>query len=255
LQQTPLGFRPERLLTARITLPGSVYSTPQQRLNFAERLLEEVRRKPGMQEAGLTSYLPFATGNQGFAIYMNGQEEFRPGMPGANFRSVSPDYFRVMGIPLLKGREFSDADHDRAPMVTVINETMVLRYWPNANPIGQRIKETSNGGVWREIVGIVGSVRHKSRAEEPRPEMFVPWSQRPDATLNLVARAQAEPANFGAALRQAVTAIDASLPVFEVRTMEERLFESVAQPRFRTALLGVFAALALLMAVVGLYAV
>jgi predicted permease len=131
---------------------------------------------------------------------------------------------------------------------------MARRYWPNANPIGQRIKESLNG-PWREIVGIVGSVRHEARGEEPSPEMFVPLSQVPPASLNVAVRTQVEPVSFAAALRQATTAIDANLPVFEVRTMEERLFESVAQPRFRTALLGVFAALALVMAVVGLYAV
>ena len=255
LQQTPLGFRPELLLTARIALPRFTYSSAQQRLSFADRLLEEVRKQPGMQEAALTSSLPFAAGNPSFVILMNGQEEVRPGMPTASFRSVSPDYFRVMGIPLLKGREFSGADHERAPMVTVINETMAKRYWPNADPIGQRIKETSNERAWREIVGIVGSVRHRSRGEEPRPEMFVPWSQVSATTLNLTVRTQSGPASFGTELHRTVAAIDANLPIFEVRTMEERLFESVAQPRFRTALLGVFAALALVMAVVGLYAV
>src|SRR6266545_1573820 len=144
LQRTPLGFRPERLLTARIALPRSAYATPPQRLNFADRLLEEVRRQPGMQEAALTSFLPFATGNHMFGILMNGQkiEERRPGMPMANLRAVSPDYFRVLGIPLRTGREFSGADHERAPLVAVINETMAKRYWPNANPIGQRINET-----------------------------------------------------------------------------------------------------------------
>jgi putative ABC transport system permease protein len=255
LQQTPLGFRHERLLTARITLPSSAYSTTKQRQSFAQRLLEEIRKQPGMQEAALTSSLPFATGNLGFAIYMNGQEKFRRPMPGANFRSVSPDYFRALGIPLLRGREFSDADHERAPMVAIINETMAKRYWPNAYPIGQRIKETSNQGVWREIVGIVGSVRHSARGAEPRPEMFVPWSQVPATALNLAVRTQAEPASFAATLRRVVTAIDGNLPVYEARTMEERLYESVAEPRFRTALLGAFAALALVMAVVGLYAV
>src|SRR5215467_5142690 len=255
LQQTPLGFRPERLLTARITLPRSAYATTPQRLSFADRLLEEFRRQPGMQEVALTSHLPFATGNQAFGILMNGQEKGGPGMPIAQFRSVSPDYFRVMGIPLLKGREFSGADHERAPMVAVINETMAKRYWPNADPIGQRIKETSNQSAWREIVGVVGSVRHRARREEPRPEIFVPWNQYPDARLNVAVRRQIEPANFAATVRRAVTAIDPNLVVFEVRKMEERLFESVAQPRFRTALLGVIAALALVMAVVGLYAV
>jgi putative ABC transport system permease protein len=253
LQQTPLGFRPERLLTARLTLPFSNYSTPQQRQSFADRLLEKVHSQPGMQEAALTSFLPFASGNQSFALFLPGDEKPRGG--GPNFRTVSPDYFRVMGVPLLKGREFSDVDHEGAPLVTVINETMARRFWPNADPIGQRVKETSNDGVWREIVGVVGSVRHKARGEEPRPEMFVPWSQRPDLTLNLVVRTQTEPASFAEALRRSVADIDANLPVFEVRTMEERLFESVAQPRFRTALLGAFAALALVMALVGLIAV
>jgi putative ABC transport system permease protein len=255
LEQTPLGFRPERLLTARIALPRSAYTTPQQRMSFADRLLEEVRRQPGMQEAALTSSLPFASGNPSFVVLMNGQEQIKPGMPTANFRSISPDYFRVMGIPLQKGREFSSADHERAPMVIIINETMAKRYWPNENPLGQRIKETSNERAWREIVGIVGSVRHRARGEEPRPEMFVPWSQVPAPNLNVAVRTQAEPASFATTLRHAVTAIDPNLPVFEMRTMEERLFESVAQPRFRMALLGTFAALALAMAVVGLYAV
>jgi len=257
LQQTRLGFRPERLLTARISLPRSTYATPQQRLSFAERLLEETRKQPGMQEAALTSFLPFATGNHMFGVLMNGQkiEERRPGMPWANFRAVSPDYFRVLGIPLRTGREFSSADHERAPLVAVINETMAKRYWPNANPIGQRINETNNEANWREIVGIVGSVQHLARGEEPKPEMFVPVSQKPPESLNMAVRTQVEQASFEATLRRSVTAIDANLPVFEVRTMEERLFESVAQPRFRTVLLGVFAALALVMAVIGLYAV
>src|SRR5207247_3324614 len=124
---------------------------------------------------------------------------------------VSVGDFRVMGIPLLKGREFAGVDHARAPLVAVINETMAKRYWPNANPIGQRIKETSNERAWREIVGIVGSVRHRARGEEPRPEMFVPYSQVPTPTLNLAVRTQVEPASFAATLHRAVTAIDANL--------------------------------------------
>ena len=179
LQRTPLGFRPERLLTARIALPRSTYSTPQQRLSFADRLLEEVRKQPSLVEAALTSFLPFAKGDRGYGILTNGQEEVRPGMPTASFRSVSLDYFRVMGIPLLKGREFSGADHARAPLVAVINETMAKRYWPNADPIGQRIKETSNEGAWREIVGIVGSVRHRARAKSRGRKCSCPGASLP----------------------------------------------------------------------------
>jgi putative ABC transport system permease protein len=255
LQQTPLGFRPERLLTARIALPRSAYSTPQQRQIFARRLIEEIRRQPGMQEAALTSSLPYATGNPGYGVLMNGVEQVGPGMPIANFRSVSPDYFRVLGVSLRAGREFSDTDHEHTPMVAIINETMAERYWPNADPIGQRIKETANRAVWREIVGVVGSVRHSGRGAEPRPEMFVPWNQVPASALNVAVRTQVEPASVGITLRRAVATIDSNLPVFEVLTMEERLSESVAQPRFHATLLVIFAALALVMAVVGLYAV
>src|SRR6266542_1279388 len=167
LQQTRLGFRPERLLTARISLPRSAYSTPQQRLSFADRLLEETRKQPGMQEAALTSFLPFATGNHMFGILMNGQkiEERRPGMPMANLRAVSPDYFRVLGIPLRTGREFSGADHERAPLVAVINETMAKRYWPNANPIGQRAASGQRG---RTEAGNVRALEPSSPHESQR---------------------------------------------------------------------------------------
>jgi ABC-type antimicrobial peptide transport system permease subunit len=127
-------------------------------------------------------------------------------------------------------------------------------YWPNADCIGQRIKETSDEQVWREIVGIVGSVRHQAREQGPEPEMFVPWSQVPDVTLNLVVHTPLDSSGVGSALRSAVSAINTQLPLFDVRTMEDRLSESVAQPRFRTALLGSFAAIALLMATIGIYA-
>jgi putative ABC transport system permease protein len=254
LQQAPLGFRPERLLTARLTLPSSAYSRAQRR-DYADRLLEELRRQRGMEESAVTSFLPFATGIESFASLMPGQETFWGGMPIAHFRSVSLDYFRVMSIPLVKGRGFSGADQERSAKVTIINETMARRYWPNADPLGQRIQETSGEGAWREIVGVVGSVRHQAREQEPRPEMFVPWRQRPGETLNLVVRTEAKATDFGPALRRAVARIDRNLPVFEVRAMEERLFDAVAAPRFRAALLGVFAALALIMAVIGHYAV
>jgi len=255
LQDTQLGFRAEQLMTARVTLPSSTYTNAQRRLTFAQRLLEEVRRQPGMREAALTSQLPFAWGVQSFGIMIDGREESEGDMPNAHFRSITPEYLGVMEIPLLRGREFSDADHERAPMVALINETMAKKYWPNADPIGQRIKETSNEQVWREIVGIVGSVRHEARERELEAEMLVPWSQRPDVTLNLAVRTQFEPSSVGGALRSSVAAVDPELPLFDVRTMEARLSDSVAQPRFRTALLGAFAAIALVMAVIGIYAV
>src|SRR5438552_9315001 len=249
------GNEPERVSAARVTLPFSTYTNAQQRLTFAQRLLETVRSQPGMREAALTSQLPFAWGGQSFGILMDGKEQSNGDMPTAHFRSISPEYVRVMGIPLLRGREFSDADHESAPRVVLINETMAKKYWPNTDPIGHRVKETSNEQVWREIVGIVGSVRHRERGREPEPEMFVPWSQRPDATLNMAVRTGFEPASAGGVLRSAVAALDPDLPLCDVRTMAARLSDSVAQPKFRTALLGTFAAMALVMAVIGIYGV
>ena len=255
LQSAPLGFRPERLLTARLTLPSPLYTNGQQRRAFAQRLIEGIRAQPGLEEMAVTSQLPFAWGIQSFGIAIEVKEESEGNMPTAHFRSTSPNYFRVMGIPLLKGREFSEADDERAPRVALINEAMARKYWANADPIGHRIKETSDAQVWREIVGIVGSVRHQERGLEPEPEMFVPWNQVPDVTLNLAIRTQIDPSTVGEVLRMAVAEVDPELPLFDVRTMEARLSESVAQPRFRTALLGTFGAIALVMAAIGLYGV
>ena len=209
-----------------------------------------------MRNAALTSQLPFATGMYASSILVEGEaDQDRPNTPFAHVRSVSPDYFKVMGIALLRGREFSESDSANAPAVALINDTMAKKYRPNEDPIGKRIKQASQEASWREIVGIVGSVRHQARAKDPEPEMFVPWNQRPDSALNLAIRTSAEPANVVSTLRRVVVAIDPELPVFETRTMEARLSDSVAQPRFRMALLGAFAAIALMMAAVGLYGV
>ena len=251
LQNVSLGFRPESLLTARIVLP-SRYSTPQQRLQFQDQLLESVRHFPGVRSAATTSYLPMASGASGYGILIDGQGDKPAGMTG--FRSISADYFNTMGIVLLRGRGLTVQDNEQGLPVTVINEAMAKKFWPNDDPIGKRIKPTSSSAVWNEIIGIVGSVRHASVAEEPKPEMYVPNSQSPAPQINLALRAT-DTANLAGLIRHAVTRLDKDLPVYEIQTMEQRLSESVAQPRFRTLLLVVFASLALLMAIVGIYGV
>jgi len=193
-----------------------------------------------------------ASGSSGYGILLEGQGDKAAGMSG--FRSVSADYFNTMGITLLKGRALTGQDNEQGMPVAVVNEAMAKKFWPDADPIGKRIKPTSSSAVWTEIVGIAESVRHASIGEEPKPEMFVPNSQTPAPQINLVLRTT-DSANLAGLIRQAVTTLDKDLPVYEIRTMEQRLSESVAQPRFRTLLLGVFAALALLMAVVGIYGV
>jgi predicted permease len=252
LQNVPLGFRAERLLTARIVLP-SKYATPPQKVQFQQQLLESARGFPGVQSAATTSLLPMASGSRGYGILIDGQGDKPAGMTG--FRSVSADYFNTMGITLLRGRAFTDQDNEQGLPVAVINEAMAKEFWPHDDPIGKRIRPTASSAVWSEIVGIAGSVRHASVAEEPKPEMFVPNSQSPAPQINLVLRTATDSASMAGLIRQAVTTLDKDLPVYEIRTMEQRLSESVAQPRFRTLLFGIFAALALLMAVVGIYGV
>ena len=251
LQNVSLGFRPESLLTARIVLP-SRYSTPQQRLQFQDQLLESVRHFPGVRSAATTSYLPMASGASGYGILVDGQGDKPAGMAG--FRSISADYFNTMGMVLLRGRGLTGQDNEQGLPVAVINEAMAKKFWPNDDPVGNRIKPTSSSAVWTEIIGIVGNVRHTSVAEEPKPEMYVPNSQSPAPQINLALRAT-DAANLAGLIRQAVTRLDKDLPVYEIQTMEQRLSESVAQPRFRTLLLVLFAALALLMAIVGIYGV
>jgi putative ABC transport system permease protein len=250
LQSEPIGFRSERLLTARSGLPGERYAANPARVTFVQQLLEEIRRQPGLQEAAVVSRLPFATGNETYRVNLEGAPEF---LNGVAFRACTPDYFRVLGVTLLQGRGISELDDARAPRVVVINDVLARKLWPNESPLGRRIQETSNDRGWREVVGVVSSVRHRSKAIPPAAEMFVPWTQTPGRQLNIVVRTPSEPEVFGGTLRRAFATIDSELALYEVRTMEERLSDSVAQPRFRTTLISVFAAIALVMAVVGLY--
>src|SRR5262249_31248331 len=154
----------------------------------------------------------FASGNPSYLFMREGEDKPRPGT-GAAFRAVTPDYFHAMGVSLLQGREFTPTDNENALPVTVINETMAKKYWPNENPIGRRIRETSNEQMWREIVGVVASVRHRSKSVPPTPEMFVPWAQTPGMALNLAVRTAMPPEVLAASLRRAVSRVDPELPV------------------------------------------
>ena len=172
--------------------------------------------------------------------------------------AVSPSYFKVMGIPLLRGREFDDRDAAGAPPVAIINQTFAQRFFPGEDPIGKRYVYGQPGpdnNSWITIVGIVGDMRRTGFDRPVRPETFLPESQDPDNSLTIVARTAGDPAALAGALRNEVWAIDKDQSVYEIKTMEQTLSEMLSQRRFNTLLLGIFAAVALTLAAVGIYGV
>ena len=186
--------------------------------------------------------------------------------PGVQTRSINPEYFRAMGVPLIRGREFSDRDTADSPGVVIISDRMAERYWPDEDPIGTRVTynrgtfaeptQTVGGPGSREIIGIVGSVKHLALENDVEAMFYTPQTQEPSFhTMTLVLRGAVEPASLTASVRDALSAMDPDVPLFEIRTLDMMMDSSVAQPRLRTMLLGLFAGLALLLSLVGIYGV
>jgi putative ABC transport system permease protein len=260
------GFDPRGVLAMQVALPQSKYSEIQQRAFFFEQAVERIRRLPGVQSAGMTSALPLG-GNPDFGFTIEGRTPGAPGeVPQTRWRSISPDYLRTMGIPLRRGRYFNEQDHEKAVVVAIINETMARRFWPDEDPLGKRIKL---GGPqrpypWMAIVGVVGDVKHDGLDAPAGPEMYMPYQQTPFSQMpaglrfpimSLVARSGSDPASLVAAARAEIKALDRDQPVSNIRTLDQLLANSISQHRFYLLLLALFAAIALILATVGLYGV
>ena len=259
LRNVALGFEPRQLLTACVELPQRAYPTPQRRLAFQRELIERIQALPGVQCAGIISRLPLSGGNIGGLLEIEGlpAPEFKPGgeMRAAGIRSVSPDYFRAMGIPLRRGRALADTDRETTQPVALINEAMARKYWPNEEAIGRRVKPTIMDLPWLEIIGVVGDVRHQGLDQRPDPELYVAAAQSPPSQVNLVVRTAPGPATVAASIRRVVSDLDSDQPVYRLLSMEKLLADASAAPRFRTVLLSAFGGLALLLAAVGIYGV
>jgi putative ABC transport system permease protein len=258
LLSSPAGFDPQRVLVADILLPPVRYSDNATRVVFLDRVLDHLRTHPGAESVGATNYLPLGRQGMSLGIVIEGRPEpaQQGSSLGANFRTVSPDYFRTMRIPLRMGRSIETRDVAGAPEVVVINEAMAQRFWPAENPIGRRIRIQRRGEPeWRQIVGIVGNVRHEGLNLEPLPEMYVPFAQQPWPWFRLVVRTAGDPTALASVLREAVWNVDPGLPVSNVRTMNDVVAASIGEPRFYSVLLGAFAVLALGLATVGIYGV
>jgi len=261
LQQVRLGFRPDHLLTMQLSLPGAKYQTPQQRIAFFERVVERVRALPGVQGVGAISdvFLSKTPNSTNFTI------EGRAPTPDQQnvevpLDGVTPDYFRVMGIELKSGRTFTAQDGADAPRVVIVNENMARKFWPGEEAVGKRFRYGDGSGgadgpPWMTIVGVVGDMRRTGYEAPVRYETFLPYPQRAASRMTLVVRTRGEPTALAPAVRAEVRGVDADLPVYEVKSMDELLSAMVAQRRFSMALLGTFAGLALLLGVVGVYGV
>jgi predicted permease len=261
LLTTDPGFDSRNVLVADVFVPRTKYSQDAQRGAFAAQVVERIRALPGVEAVGATSNLPLSNTVMSYAFLMEADSSVHPeraaaNPPQANFRAVTPDYLRVMRIPLLRGRGITERDAAGAPDIVVINEAMARKYWPNQDPLGHLIRVArGRQPAWREIVGIVGSVRHEALHEAPRPEMYVPFAQQPMFFFRLAVRTEVEPMRFAAAVRRAVWQIDKDQPVARIRPMTEVVAGSMVETRFYGSLLLAFAIVALVLAAVGIYGV
>ncbi len=253
------GFDPKNVTEAEVSLPQFQYSSPQQWTAFSNELLARLHAQPGLQDSAIAAPLPMdRQGQATFVFSIVGNPPLPPGKSTtADYATVSPDYFRVMRIPLLRGRFFSEQDSPSNPKVAIISETLARRYFPNQDPIGRKMRFgfPPNGKVSREIVGTVGDVRDVALSQKPGPMMYVPFSQAPLYGGEVVVRSSVSASSVAAAVRHAVHSIDKDLPVTGVESFPDAVGQSISQERFRTFVLGSFSAIALLLAAVGIFGV
>jgi putative ABC transport system permease protein len=255
LQRADAGLRSENVLTMSLTLPEAKYQTPPSSASFFRRLLERVSSLPGVEAAGVINLLPLQQWGSNSDFQIEGRPPFPPGKaPLVENRVVSPDYFRALGIPLIAGRFLNAQDNEQSIRVTLINQTFAQRYFPNQDAIGKRIDP--GYGEWMTIVGVVGDVKQSGLTQAVRAEHYAPYSQlRVSNTMSLAVRTSSDPTSLGAAIRREVQALDPSLPIYNVKTMETVIRESVSDRRLNMILLGLFAAVAVTLAIVGIYSV
>jgi putative ABC transport system permease protein len=255
VQQVPLGFDPSNVFTLQFRLPQNKYSKPEDIARFFRGAIERVRAVPGVQSAALVRAVPFS-GNGGMTGYtVEGRPAVDPAStPQARFHLVTPDYFKTMRIPLLKGRDFTDRDDLQAPLVAVVNETFARRGWPNEDPIGRHFT-TPNTPAPVTVVGVVGDAKHYTATEPATPQLYVAHYQVPLIFSSLVARTSVPPESLTNDIRKAIWTVDKDQPVWTIRSLQSQVEGTQGQSRFLALLLGMFAAVALLLAGVGIYGV
>ena len=268
------GFDARNIASAPVPLPGSRYARPERQVAFVEDLSARLRNTPQVVAVGAVSHLPLTPGDNRMGFDIEGRPASRDEERRASMRVVAGDYFRVMEIPILRGRAFTPADARRAlplirwfeqqPLppafdepqprpVALINETMARQFWPGEDPVGRRLRVLFS--PWIEIVGVVGDVRHAALSRNPVAEMYLSHQQEPQTGMTLLVRTSGDPAAISPELRAAIRAMDANLPLPAVTAMQDVVRSSIGRPRFDALLLATFGAVALLLSAIGIYGV
>jgi len=255
VQRVPLGFDPSHVFTLQFRLPQTKYTRPEDIARFFKNAIERVRAVPGVESAALVRAVPFS-GNGGTVGYaVEGRPAPDPATaPQARFHLVTPDYFRAMKIPLLKGRDFTDRDDLQTPLVAVINDSFARREWPGEDPIGKRFTTPQTHGPVT-VIGVVGDTKHYTATEAAVPQLYAAHYQVPLIFSSLVARTRGPEMAITGEVRKAIWAVDKDQPMWSVRSLESQVEATQGSTRFLAALLGIFAGVALLLAGVGIYGV
>jgi predicted permease len=249
------GFNAQNVLGMRLSVAGTSYKGDRREIFYRE-LLERVRRLPGVTSASIADNLPLSGGIGWGGITIEGyQPSAGQEMIQSDARVAGVGYFETMMIPLINGRLFDEHDTEKSSQVIIIDEKMARNYWPNSNPIGGRIKFGSESeNPWMTIVGVVGAVKQYDLESESRVTMYMPTAQAMGGTMYLVARTTV-PSSVAATITSEVRSMDPNVPIFDVKTMDQRLSESLGRRRFAMLALGLFAGFALLLAIIGIYSV
>ena len=259
LQNVNPGFNAKNVVTAELSLSLLKYPRGKPVIDFYAEVLRRVRALPGVQTAAFTNVLPLSGSNTDNSFHIEGRNEMQTKVfPDEEIRSITPDYFRVLQTPLLRGRLFTEADTADAPGVVIVNQAMAKKYWPGEDAVGKRINfgdADPNNIKWFTIVGVVSDIHHQGLDVDPKPEFYLPHPQRAYRGMILTVRSAQDPRALIPTLRKEIGAIDPDQPLANVRTLETVTSESIAPRRMSVVLLGAFASIALLLAAVGIYGV
>jgi predicted permease len=254
LLRVDVGFKPERILSLEYRLPRNKYREVAAQWNFHQQVVQRIQEVPGVQSVSLVRGLPFSGNGATTKIILPDREPPAKGMePEVMFNTAMPNYFATLGIPFIKGRLFTNQDQPNTPGVLIINQTMAQRFWPNQEPLGKQVK--FEDGTAATVVGLVGDVKHYWLNEDPRPQMYASYTQQPGLFATVVIRTTVDPLSLSEQVRQAVWKVDSDQPMWKMRTVEFLVNRSVVDQKFLLALMGIFASLALVLTMIGLYGV
>ena len=266
LQNIDRGINVKNVLTMQTSLPKAKYSTARQMAAFYRQAIQRIQTETGVESASAVNFLPLTSVGDSTTLNIEGRSPPSPGQKiTASYRVIDQNYFRTMGIPLLRGRYFTEQDNDESHGVVMINQTMARRYWPDEDPMGKRLQpqfpaakvpwrpESTN--TWLTVVGVVGDVKDDGITDLTAVEIYVPYLQNPSSLMNLLVRSTSDPMRLAPSVRSQILAVDGDQPVYNIRTMENVFSQSLAEPQVITSLLATFAAIALILAALGVYSV